>query len=206
MSLIRVLFVLLLGACAPEAPPVDTGAGASAAEKAAPLTWWYTCGDVVCRGWTRERGVPLCRSQNEGDPCRTDGAECDIRGDGCNVNFRCASTDPSVVCPVSRRSYKSDIRYLSGAELDQVRDDLMSLPLATWRYSAEGTAAASHLGFIIDDAPESPAVSESGETVDLYGYTSMTVAAVQAQQRQIDALQAEVAALRKELAAGSTHP
>jgi protein tyrosine phosphatase (PTP) superfamily phosphohydrolase (DUF442 family) len=75
------------------------------------------------------------------------------------------------------------------------------MPLATWHYRAEDDAAREHLGFIIDDNPESPAVARTGEHVDLYGYTSMAVAAIQAQQKQIAALEAEVAALRKEMAA-----
>src|SRR5439155_22412171 len=57
-----------------------------------------------------------------------------------------------------------------------------------------------HLGFIIDAVGASPAVAADGGHVDLYGYTSMAVGAIQAQQRRIDALTREVAALRAELA------
>jgi uncharacterized small protein (DUF1192 family) len=196
-SLVTLAF--LCGCGTPPAP--DTADTLGEGDPKGPPVWWYTCGDPVCRGWTRDPTIPLCTTQVAGDPCRGINRECDIRNDGCNTDMICSRTDPTADgCPISRRSYKSDIRYLSPAEADAVRDDLLAMPLATWQYTAEGTTAASHLGFIIDDAPESPAVSESGETVDLYGYTSMTVAAVQAQQRQIDVLQAEVAALKAELA------
>ncbi|MGH7896283.1 MAG: hypothetical protein ACREQL_16575, partial [Candidatus Binatia bacterium] len=56
------------------------------------------------------------------------------------------------------------------------------------------------LGFIIDDVGTSPAVAADGGHVDLYGYTSMAVAAIQAQQKRIEALEREVAALRRALA------
>jgi hypothetical protein len=66
---------------------------------------------------------------------------------------------------------------------------------------------ARHLGFIIEDMPEgSAAVLPSRDRVDLYGYTSMTVASLQHQQREIDALKAELAKLREENAAMKRAP
>lgn len=193
------VLVTLLGACGDSAPATDTAVSpleAEAAEKVRP-TWWYTCGDPVCSGWTRDRSIPLCGLRTEGSSCAPSGGECDIRGDACNTHLRCGTTDPTADgCPISLRSYKRDIRYLSAAETDAVRDDLLAVPLATWAYTAEGAGASSHLGFIIDDLPDSPAVAVSGDHVDLYGYTSMTVAALQAQQREIEALRAEVEGLK----------
>src|SRR5262249_38113109 len=46
--------------------------------------------------------------------------------------------------------------------------------------------------------PESPRVDATGERVDLYGYTSMALAAAQVQQKRIEAMERE---LREELAA-----
>ena len=49
----------------------------------------------------------------------------------------------------------------------------------------------------------------SGDTVDLYGYTSLVVATVQAQAKRIEALEREVAELRARLeppAGGGTSP
>jgi len=54
------------------------------------------------------------------------------------------------------------------------------------------------LGFIIDDMPAgSPAVDGDGTHVDLYGYSTMLLATVKEQQKQIDALQKQVDELKK---------
>ena len=103
------------------------------------------------------------------------------------------------ICPISRRSYKTDIAYLDDGKRESVKDELMRYKLATYRYKADKTKA-THLGFIIDDVAPSAAVEGGdGDHVDLYGYTSMAVAALQQQQREIDALKAEVKALEAAL-------
>jgi hypothetical protein len=74
------------------------------------------------------------------------------------------------------------------------------MPLASYRYkSAEDN---EQLGFIIDDIEPSAAVS--GDRVNMYGYLSMAVAAIQVQQGQIHRLEAELQAMRDQLAAVST--
>lgn len=104
-------------------------------------------------------------------------------------------------CPISRRDYKTDINYLGERDLVRMRDELMQFRLATWRYKTEATQAPGHLGFMIDDVEPSPAVTgATGDSVDLYGYTSMAVATVQLQQQQIDELRGELKALKAELA------
>jgi len=106
------------------------------------------------------------------------------------------TVDPTV----SRRSFKRDIAYLSTAETTQLYDELLRFRLATYRYKAEDQCStAPHLGFIIDDVGSSPAVGPDGDHVDLYGYSSMAVAAIQTQAKQIEQLQREVAALRRTL-------
>jgi hypothetical protein len=69
--------------------------------------------------------------------------------------------------------------------------------LATYRYTAQGPQGARHLGFIIDDDPQSPAVDAQRDMVDLYGYLSMAVATLQQQQAEIRTLKAEVQALKQ---------
>lgn len=103
-------------------------------------------------------------------------------------------------CPISRAKYKKDIAYLTEAEKRRLADDLMHVPLATYRYNSESEADRAHLGFIIEDVAPSPAVLANGERVDLYGYTSMSVAAVQLQAKEIAALRKELDALKAELA------
>jgi hypothetical protein len=131
----------------------------------------------------------------------TAGAECDP-GLGCHTYLICAASDPKQRpggCPISRAIYKKDIAYVREARLVTLHDELMTMRLATWRYTAERDQTREHLGFIIDDNPESASVDATGERVDLYGYTSMAVAAVQVDDRRIHALEREVQLLRDEL-------
>jgi hypothetical protein len=164
-----------------------------------PLAYYYTCGDPSCHGHTAHPGVPACTTQQAGTPCTVANQECDP-GDSCNSLLECAASDPTKQpggCPISRARFKHDIRYLPDAELARVKDDLMTMKLSTWRYNHEGQAGREHLGFIIDDNPESPSVDASGDHVDLYGYTSMAVAALQVQDKEIAAQRQQIAALEK---------
>jgi hypothetical protein len=69
--------------------------------------------------------------------------------------------------------------------------------LATYEYRDPALAGKRHLGFIIEDVPGSPAVERDGTMVDLYGYASMLVAAMQEQSGEIARLRAEVRALQR---------
>jgi hypothetical protein len=99
-------------------------------------------------------------------------------------------------CPTSSRRYKDHIEYLDDKDLSALRDAVVRTRLATYRYRGRSD---DHLGFIIEDQPNrSPAVLPSGERVDLYGYVSMTVAALQTQQKEIDDLRAELRHVRED--------
>ena len=97
-----------------------------------------------------------------------------------------------MMCPISQRQHKKDISYLSETERQRLNDELMSFRLATYRYKSEAPSEREHLGFIIDDVAPSAAVLQSGERVDMYGYQTMAVAALQTQAT-------EMAKLRREL-------
>jgi hypothetical protein len=157
-------------------------------------SWRYTCGDPVCGGHRDHPGVPACTAaQTPGLACTPAGAMCDPMS-ACNQLLNCGTMDPTM-CPISRRRYKEDIRYLNDAAREQYRRELLALPLATYHYRAVPTARRQ-LGFIIEDAEPSDAVDAERDQVDLYGYASMAVAALQVQARQIEALQREVARLK----------
>jgi hypothetical protein len=159
---------------------------------------YFTCGDPSCSGYRGGSGQPLCTTQREGDACTVDGQTCDPQN-FCNQLLVCASSDPTLFpnrCPKSRRRYKNDIHYLAPAELARYREELMAMKLATWRYKHD--PAKEHLGFIIDDNEDLAAVDANRDVVDLYGYTSMAVATIQLQARQIEALEREVAAMKKQ--------
>jgi hypothetical protein len=187
-----ILASTLLVACDTDDPsdtePTPTG-----------LSWYTTCGDPVCSGYSGPYdGVDACTTETDGDPCDTEGAQCDFESD-CNALLVCAETDPKDQvggCPISKAEVKREIRYLDDARLRETARDALDLKLATWRYAWEPAGQEPHLGFLIDDAVGSPAVRADGERVDLYGYTSLALAALQVQQAELATLRAELEALK----------
>jgi hypothetical protein len=168
--------------------------------------WYMTCGDPSCHGHTPQPGVPACTGQQPGDPCTSPGLQCDP-GNFCNSLLLCSTTNPvgRFGCPISRRRFKRDITYVAADDLERLSNKLLSIPLARYRYKAD-PAAAEHLGFIIDDIVPAECVSPGGDTVDLYGYTSMAVATLKVQAKQIEQLSREIAALRAEVKATPHRP
>lgn len=157
--------------------------------KAAATQWYTTCGSPVCGSiQPTPSGMSVCSgAQVAGQACGTAGAECDLHND-CQQHLKCTDKDPKLNpggCPISRRSKKTDIRYLDANDAVQLQTELLATKLATYKYRDAGPQAPQQLGFIIDDQPDSPAVDARRDMVDLYGYLSMSVAALQVQQRQL---------------------
>jgi hypothetical protein len=201
------LLLLALPACVPTlddddatSPPADDDDASSPPadddDTACDATWWISCGDPVCSGWTAS-GDPLCQAGiQEGDACSPKDSICDPQS-GCNELYQCSCDDPydNENCPISRAKWKKDIAYLDAAGRATLHHELMDMKLATWEYSVDSAPKGRRLGFIIDDQPGIPAVD--GDHVDVYAYATMAVAALQEQQKQIDALKAEIEELRK---------
>ncbi len=164
------------------------------------LQWYSTCGDPVCSPMPTDLGLAACDAAAAvGASCTTAGEQCDAEL-GCGAALICAASDPKTGpggCPISRARYKTDIEYLSEAERSILAERLLATPLATYRYKT-APSDAWQLGFIIEDVEPSPSVDSDRDRVNLYGYTSMVVAALQEQQQQLEQLQAEVARLRAE--------
>ena len=100
-------------------------------------------------------------------------------------------------CPISTRAAKRDIRYLSPAESAEVARVALGTRLATYEYTDPALRGPRRLGFIYEDPTTHPyARNPDISGVDLYGYTSMLLATVQQQQRQIESLQRAVGELR----------
>jgi hypothetical protein len=100
----------------------------------------------------------------------------------------CATSDPRLHpggCPISRRRFKQDITQLNPVERQRLSQELLRLPLVTYRYRGNGTEP--QLGFVIEDVEPSYAVDEQLDRVNLYGYTSLAVLALQEQQRTLEA-------------------
>lgn len=111
----------------------------------------------------------------------------------------CEDHDPTVGgCPISSAKFKDDIRYLQQNDLELLRDETLKVRLASYRYKSQFTSdpTAQHLGFIIEDAPKSPAVDRGHDRVDLYGYVSMAVATLQLQQKELQSLRQQVQTLQ----------
>ncbi len=162
--------------------------------------WYYTCGDPVCHDYATP-GEPLCTDQVAGDPCDNPGQVCDPQA-GCGVMLLCTDRDPRGEpggCPISSERFKRNISYLSEADLKQIAEDVQKIQLTTYRYKNPADQNRKHLGFIIEDNPSCPAVDAEKNLIDLYGYTSMVVAASQVQAREIDSLKNQIEALRQEI-------
>lgn len=136
--------------------------------------------------------------------CPNEGQFCDY---GCehDVSRQCTggkwveASRPSG-CPISTRKAKKDIRYLDGKHRAEMASGALSLRLATYRYRAPMLGHRTHLGFIIEDSPNSPAADMEKQQVDLYSYTSMVLALAQQQQKELRALRKEVERLRAKVA------
>src|SRR5439155_9157272 len=116
---------------------------------------------------------------------------------GCTSDASNGDGSDSTAGSVSSRRFKDDITYVSPTELDELKDQLIAIRLATFRYK-QGDKAR-HLGFIIEDSPSIPASDMARSKVDLYAYASMAVATLQVQARQIEQLEADVDALSNEV-------
>ena len=171
--------------------------GGATADLGGSLKWYTTCGDVVCRGYMPPAGVSPCTAgMMSGDACTMAGGQCDPMS-SCNQLMVCAASDPkSKGCAISRRSYKTNITYLNEQSRASYADQIHKMRLATYQYKSGGPP---HLGFIIEDQEPSMSIDADRDMVDLYGYTSMAVAALQVQQQQIAALQQQLDDLKKQL-------
>jgi hypothetical protein len=180
----------------------DSGICESEVKDDGALQWYTTCGDPVCSGYTKPDGVPLCTpEQMEGNPCDAESTTCDPVSD-CNALLVCATKDPKpqeADCPISRARFKTEIEYLQPADLERYAADLKSLRLATYRYREAPTGAPPRLGVILEDNEQGIWVDARHDRVDLYGYTSLAVATLQLQQRQLAVMQAEIDQLSAEL-------
>lgn len=164
------------------------------------LQWYITCGDPACRGFVPKATLALCSLEKEGDPCKKDGAQCIIKDDMCNKLLACSTKDPkrgAGGCPISRKRYKREIQYLSQKQKEKLQQQVLRIRLARYQYKSAGRKSRKHLGFLIEDQPNIPAVLTKQGRIDLYGYTSMVVAAMQVQARQIKKLQREIKLLRQ---------
>ena len=185
-----LVFLLSIVAC--DGTKSDTSSAAT-------LQYYSTCGDPACEGYNGPTdGLAVCADETEGEECSEDGLQCDLE-DNCNRRLICTDQDPATECPVSKAKHKRDIVYLDAEKAKTVSSQLQGMKIAEWHYITDSPNRKAHLGFLIDDNPGSPAVRPNGEQVDLYGYTSMAVVAIQQQQAQIERLERRIQELEQRL-------
>ncbi len=137
---------------------------------------------------------------NLGTPCLQTGKKCQYHCgfDGAREckggAWYAASGTP---CPISSRRAKKEIVYLSKNDGDAIARKLLKVKLATYRYRDPSNGQGRKLGFILEDVGRSYAGDPARGRVDIYGYTSMLLATVQAQQRTIMKLEKQIKALQK---------
>jgi hypothetical protein len=174
-------------------PPIDAGTST--------LRWYRTCGNAVCAGGAGPAcgtsALSACFFDDAGAPCPPLGSSCSVKGatcgqpsaSNCGATQVCDDHDPTGGpggCPVSSAKFKNDVRYLDENQLEELHDETMQVRLATYNYKGQyGDPDLKHLGFIIEDRPESFAVDRGHDRVDLYGYLSVVVAAMQVQEKEI---------------------
>jgi hypothetical protein len=197
--------------CGQGCDPVVTGRCGTATN----LQWYTTCGYPVCE--VRADAGPDGGSADAGVSCEPVGTACSSKGDtcgtptnaNCGVTLVCDDHDPKGPsgreCPISSRTFKNGIQYVGDAELRALHDEALGMRLATYNYKAQvADPHPKHLGFIIEDNPQSLAVDQTHNRVDLYGYVSMVVAAMQVQEKEIASLKRELAETRQNACSRST--
>ncbi|PIQ23761.1 hypothetical protein COW36_20495 [bacterium (Candidatus Blackallbacteria) CG17_big_fil_post_rev_8_21_14_2_50_48_46] len=164
------------------------------------LKWYTTCGAPVCGAPNSTPGANTCGDKQEGMACSQAGASCDL-GNDCQQKLVCASSDPKLQpggCPISKAEFKHKIETVTPAARARLAQKLQNLPLVTWQYRFE-PQGPQRLGFMINKHTPQELVKPDGNSVDLYGYLSLAVAALQEQQSQIQTLENRIQTLEKQL-------
>ena len=178
--------------------------------------WYLGCPPRIPGNQICPPSTVFCTTETIGAQCGEAQSSCcpagsHCAGSQCNATLVCTDHDPrnppEPACRlISRRQFKRDIEYLSAADLEQLRAQLLAMNLTRFRYNGEPSSAAPHLGFIIEDVEPSPVVDSPHDAVDLYGYVSMAVAAIQMQGSEIKALRQEIDALRRRIGPSKDDP
>ena len=96
-------------------------------------------------------------------------------------------------CPVSTRTAKRNIHYLSADAKAGLAKEILGLQLAKYEYKPSVSKDQEQkIGFIIEDIPHSSFVKKKESRLDLYSYVSALVATVQKQQKEIEELRKEI--------------
>jgi hypothetical protein len=157
----------------------------------------HPVGRDTCSGQPPDtRGLNSCASSGiaMGQACADGAPSCYVERD-CGGGRKavsdfliCAAKRPGRCFTRSSRRYKDDVSYLSPEQRRVVARQIQELPLARFQY-LDAPQGPRRLGFMTEDALASEFVSADGRTVDLYALQAAAIAAIQEQQRRIEALE-----------------
>jgi hypothetical protein len=97
----------------------------------------------------------------------------------------------------SSREFKTAIRALEPEEYREILEDLQRTEVVRYAYRGD-PGGTEHIGVIAEDAPED-IVTPDRKAVQLSDYSAFLMAAIKAQQEQIDALRTEVRDLKAQI-------
>jgi hypothetical protein len=97
----------------------------------------------------------------------------------------------------SSREFKTAVRALQPEEYREILKDLQNTEVVRYAYR-EDPGLTEHLGVIAEDAP-GDIVTPDRKAVQLADYSAFLMAAIKAQQEQIESLQTEVRELKARL-------
>ncbi len=197
------------GASATGGTPATGGTGAGGQggiRVCGPSSACTRCKDGACCGTSCCGAGEWCDSSGTTPVCRCGTGNACIDGNACASPLGGANQCGAICCqgnncPISRRAFKREVHQLDTQEVQRVYAQLRDIKLTTYHYKDEPASNAPRLGFIIDDTASPYPINPDGNSVNLYGYASMAVAAIQAQSQEIAALKSEVARLRRQVAA-----
>jgi hypothetical protein len=137
------------------------------------------------------------------DPCSFQGQSC-ANGQACCFNLECCSGNPIPMgqefcgnpCPVSDRNVKFGFQSVDS---QWVLDQVVELPISTWSYKDGKDGHARHIGPMAQDFHSSFGVGASDRFIFQVDADGVSLAAIQALDAKVDALEAENARLRDTL-------
>jgi len=97
----------------------------------------------------------------------------------------------------SSRKIKKDFENLTDDDYKSILEKVNQLQLVKFRYKHQNETETKTMGIIAEDSPKELVASDKS-SVNMTTYSSYAIAAIKAQQREINALKARIDALEAE--------